>query len=58
MVAGQVRQVHVAGVVHANDQLVGCDKRVSCFVDRHEDVVAADAIALQDGHGHIIAHLV
>jgi hypothetical protein len=40
MVISQVRQVHVAGVVHASDLSAGCDRHISRVVDRQDDVIA------------------
>ncbi|CAM6008901.1 unnamed protein product [Sphagnum balticum] len=57
VVAGQVRQVHVAGAIHVDDQSASCDGCVSRVVDRQEDVTTMEAVVLQDGHGHVLARL-
>lgn len=57
MGAGQVHQVHVVGAVRTDDQLVSCHRHVNHVVDRQDDVAAADAVVLLDGHGRLIARL-
>jgi hypothetical protein len=33
------------------------DGRISHVVNRQDDVIMADAIALYDGHGHVVGRL-
>ncbi len=49
--------MHVAGTFHTDEELTDYDRHNSRVIDQQDNVVAMDAIMLQDGHGRVVPHL-